>query len=501
MDYKYEWGNGIFVNSVFWSGRNFPLYVIEKETGVKQSFGHVRKDEVKGAMMIMNPNLRDDYEFWKFACSTAPDICCYVPRKFHTSELLKIIAENTSWKENLQWMDIDKVEQEAGREAVEEIYSIMAARFYEAISDIPEEYLTDKVVNQALINHVLALSKLPVEHRNLERCLLSVSTWGKSLRSVPDDKKCALVETKDGEKKLYEVALTADPLAFKYVPVSELSSEMCLKYLKEEPSLISSIPAKMITPELVEKMNQNKIVFSPRERCYIKNSLKVWADFNDVVKFNTELDCEEDAYFSDIKLTDIECLFNKKVVLKLNRNGIVSVGQLLALGENPERLDSLFSGDTRLELMGTINILNCKFRGINPELDLDSSDSVYMQTKMGLPRAFAREVSKRGLSIKKLLEHLELPYNRQIWNRFTGWERIGEGVINSSIERLEVISDYYHFSDDKKRDAEIAYHRSQLEQLKQHSLELNNKISETINKIRELEEQKSMNDGVGYVKK
>ena len=54
MDYKYAWVNGIFVDSVFWSGRNFPLYVIEKETGVKQSFGHVRKDEVKGRMMIMN---------------------------------------------------------------------------------------------------------------------------------------------------------------------------------------------------------------------------------------------------------------------------------------------------------------------------------------------------------------------------------------------------------------------------------------------------------------
>ncbi len=501
MEYKYEWMNGIFIDSDFWKGKNFPLYVLNKETGTKNYFGHVRNDEVKGKMMIMNPELRDDPEFWEFACATAPDICCYAPRKFHTSELLKIIAENTSYKENLQWMDIKKVEREAGSAAVEEIYAIMAARFYEAISDIPEEYLTDKVVNQALVNHILALSKLPVEQRTLERCLLSVSTWGKSLRSVPEDKKCTIVETTDDEKKLYEVALAVDPLSFKYVPTSELTPEMCLEFLKREPSLISSIPCRMITPEFVEKMYENKIILSPRERCYVKTSLKIWSQFYDVVKFNTELDYEEDTDFSDIKLADMEYLFNKKIIEKLSRNGIVSIGQLLALGDNRERLNSLFSGDARLEVMGTIRVLNCKFRGINPNLDLDSSDRVDMQSRMGLPKAFAIEVSTRGLSIKDLLEQLALPYKRQAWNRFTGWDRIGEGAINSSIQRLEVLSDYYKSPEDKRREDEIAYHRRELEQLQQFSLELNNKISATINKIKELEGQRNKESGVSYVKK
>lgn len=509
MEYKYEWMNGVFVNNDFWRGKNFPLYVLNKETGMKNYFGHVHKDEFKGKVMIMNPDLRDDQQFWDFACATAPDICCYVPRKFHTPELLKVIATNTSWKENLCWMNMERVEREAGKDVAEEIYAIMAFRFYEAISDIPVEYLTDKVVNPSLTKHILALSKLPIEQRTLDRCVLSVSTWGRSLRSVPEDKRCEVIETADGNRKLYEIALAVDPMSLSAVPDNELTSEICLNAVKRNPLAISYVPVRFITPDFVQELKENNVVLSPKDRCYLVECINVWAKRNGVielpaVEFNMLLVSSENTELKSIKLVDMPYMFSKKILDKLESCGIINLSQLFEIFDNGSLvLDSLFvSGDSSLELAGTINTLNCKFRGRDPKLDLDSRDYSYMQSKLGLPKAFAREACNRGFSIGELLEELNEPYAKQIWNNFGCWCRVGEGTINSAIEKLAIISDYYsNITANKKRENEIEMLNEELLRLQQKSAVLDAQINRTLQRIVELKDQRKADSGVSYVKK
>lgn len=507
MENRYAWRDRIFDTYDFVHRRDYDIIVIDRKTGKEYVFGQCSW-RGHNKIVELNPALQNQ-EFWDFACATAPDACIYVPDRFQTPEVMKTIAKNTSYKYNLQNMNLERLEMEAGLEAVEEVCSIMILRFCDALTDIPSKYLTDRVVNQAIDTYLKALSRLPMEERTFDRCVRSVSKWGKSLNAVPEDMRSMFVETKDGKRKLYEIALDVDGMALGAVPDDELTSEVCISVLKKNPLAIKYVPVRFITPEFVKELIVNDIVLSPKDRCYVRECINVWAKRNGIIDipdidFNMMINSSQNEDWRNIRLDDMPYMFPKKMVDKLNRRGITNLSELfMAYDNNVFENDPIFApGDFSLELMGIVNILSCKFRRRDPIIDLEQIDYTYMQSKMGLPKAFAREVSRRGFCVKDLLEQLALPFEKQIWNNFGGWCRVGDGAINSAIEKIVIVSDYYsNITSDKKRENEIEMLNEELASLQQRSAVIDGQINKTIQRIEKLKSQRKMASGVSYVKK
>lgn len=501
MENRYRWKSNYYDESKMrYPGYNFD--VIDREN---EKIYRVRPyiSNYEEAMRIKPEYYAqvDNQEFWNFVCATAPDACRHVPEKFQTPELMRIIANNTSDPHNLKKIDMARVVEEEGREAAVEIYEIMVQRFCDALSDVPEEYLTDSLFDLAINTHSGALSKLPVERRTIERCIASVSKYGTSLRSVPEEKRGILVETEDGIKSLFEIAVEVNSLSLASVPNKDKTAELCIKALKKNVNAIKYVPATLITPEFIELVKSNNIVIPPKYRFYIQECLKVHGKINYGLDFgmdNFEVNCSDDnSKFEEISLDQIPYMFSKTLLAKLKQKGITTLGALFTEYEDPDFVTK-FSSQTYAEISGVVNVLNCKFKGKDPQLDLQAMSYQYMVSKLGFSPIVAKKMELRELSIIDLLIGLERPYEQQVWSQKI--RGVGEALKNESLVKLMVVADYYakkRAEKDLNKEEEINRLKEELRVLQHQARQLDLKINATVERIAELSGEKvATNNGM-----
>lgn len=321
---------------------------------------------------------------------------------------------------------------------------------------------------------------------------------GSSLAAVPEDKKDLIVITKDGEKKLYEFAVSVSGMALGSVPEDKITSDLCIEALKTDGDALKYVPKKFITPEFITKINQAGIVIPPRYRSTIIN---MGSDSENAItadEFNFVCNINDYDQYENIKLSDMPYVFTKRLRNRLERSGITTLGELF------EQYQDFEFGCLFPEFAGTMNVLKCKFKGEDPKIDLDSTDANYMVSKIGLSLPFTKEIERKGLSIRDLMEQLTLPPEQQVWNSHL--RGVGESSIDLSLEKLAIISQYYNCLDSEKStkgsiSGELALLNSQLRELQQQSALLDAKIDETICKIASLATQKVTSREGSYVKK
>ncbi len=504
MSDRYEWVNG----KVYDGDILDHTYVRDKKAGTVERFEDFINNPLERMKVYPACLIYNDYEFWKFVCTTSPSACRYAPKKFQTPDLIQVIANNTSYNHNLQSMNMAFLAKAKGREAALDIYKTMVKRFADALRDVPKDYWTDELVDIAINEHLAAFSILRREEKTDKRCITAVSKWGRTLRAVPNEKKKLLVQTADGEKRLYEIAVEVDGTSLKFVPKEERTFNLCLQACIQNIDAIDCVPPTVLTPYFINALTERSISVPPKHVSYVGECLKAYGKIDGLLSLNRDTGIishiPDNSSYRDVALDKLSLIISKPLLKKIAAKGITNLEELFTAYER-EDFPTMFTSKTYAEISGVVNVLNCKFKDQDPMLDFSEGSPDYMISKLGFSRKVANQMEHKGVHVGELIEQTRLPLEKQVWGEYL--RCVGSGGISESLAKLFIFADYYDRHGkcfEPKEDpieTEIAQLRQELDDLREQREVLNNKIDATIARVVELTRQKNMNGGIAYVKK
>lgn len=463
---KYKWiGSPFNLNNFYYRGKSY--FVLDKETNERIQVAFVDL----GFKFALNPKLHNQ-EFFDFCAQTAPDIFTQLPIEIQTSEMQENIAKNTTQFDMLKYMNLEKLLMDCGKTKVEEICITLIKKYGNAICYLPDNFMYSKILDAAVIYHKSGLSKIALEYKTLERCILSVNIWGSSLKAVPKEFWNNEVEHLGEKIKLYELAIKVDGISLKLLPLELKTPTICETAVMSNSEAIVHVPPKYITKEFMQKLYDNGIKISSKNKKYIDECLKLYGENNGILdkndpNFFTQIESsslKESSNYNNIPLAILPKIINRKILTVLSARQINTLGKLFELYETPN-FAKMFPRMSYAEINGTVNILKCQLFNNNPLIDFDEKITInFLMNKLGITSRTAHiiEACYRDKSIGYLItivlfKDINLPnivriddithidcINRELKTR------LSNEAYDEIYEKLSIIVNYY-----QKRQASL----------------------------------------------
>ena len=178
----------------------------------------------------------------KIAVSQNGAALSYIPQKFINPELCMLAVENDGMA--IKNVPIEWITPQMAFQAIN--HKIFLSNMYQnyPIHYIPNEFITEQLVNISITNSPCSLKNIPKEFVSNELYALAVSIDGAALEYVPENKR---------SKSLISSAVSTNPIALKFAPEKKITKEMCEVAFKNDPFIIRFIPEKYITHDMCLK--------------------------------------------------------------------------------------------------------------------------------------------------------------------------------------------------------------------------------------------------------
>lgn len=309
---------------------------------------------------------------------------------------------------------------------------------YRNLSSVPIKYQTIELQKQALNKSYRAISYIPEEVLSDEIIRYALNISGHALAGIPEEMKTS---------EYCEIAFEKNPKSFSFIPDKFKTHEMCIKALLINPSLIQKVPAHIINEQFLNEINLLHIVIPKTLMGYVKECI------NANMKYNKPINLEEISKLqpvqmheeiANISIDSLSPYFSGRALTYMQKNNIENLEQLCNMVNQPETLIEIKKQRIGSEIIGTTNLLRCKYLNEDPLIDIKSEESIRERnilSQIGLSTRAYNFILK--ISFMSINELFDLSKTDEFEIRLRNVIKNGNKVYNEIILKFRIINEYY----------------------------------------------------------
>lgn len=337
---------------------------------------------------------------------------------------------------------------------------------------VMDDYILDLTIGYAIKKNGLYLGSIPKEKRTREYC---------------------------------ETAVLENPKALRFVPNEYKTYEMCKKSVIRVPETLKYVPVQILTQEFIDELLFDGIVIPKKVTGYVKvcletNSKKQNIENISLPKENVTENVVPDAS-QNITIDSLGDLFTINIIRLLNKYNVITLADLIKVVDNPTLCIEYF-GNSRYydEIVNTTRLLKCKYLDEDPMIDINDEEkaSIEFLKSLGVRPNYRLLYYFENKSIKEVFA---LAKKEDITDKLMKINSVGKTIAQSTVNRVNIISDYYErhpekipspVIDEELSSVSLEEVYAELKRLKEEKEKLDSQIEIVLRKIKKLEKRQGM---------
>lgn len=289
---------------------------------------------------------------------------------------------------------------------------------------------------------------------------------------------------------LYVLAVKHLPESLGLIPIQYRTYELCRDTVIKSPKTIRKTPSQFITSSFYQELLSLGVKIPEQYMSYVLECIKINEEDMETTPVIIP-DSENYSNFENIRLDGIEGFFSGKTLEFLLNNGIETVGKLFERTNKADFINLFYSNNKFKkgkydEIMGSTNILRCKYLDDDPLID-GTMDEEETCVKFGFSARSANCLKRAGYGAKELFEIVRSNNpERQLLNIRT----MGQLSVSEIITKVSIVDDYYKSKSRKVTNTSDL--TKELEQLLIKDEQLKSQIKLVLDKLNE----KNNNKGI-----
>ena len=213
------------------------------------------------------------------------------------------------------------------------------------------------------------------------------------------------------------------------------------KFIEKYPMEINAISEDALTLSTIKKALQIRLdAFTKLPNKFKSKEIIDYINSIDPSYLSGDINNKSD--FINIRLESIKGLLNNRILTRLSKNGIVTVGDLLYRFDEINLRDGLFpvEGVQYKDVNKAIMLLNCEFFGIDPKIRLIDCSNREFFDSLGLSNDIIKKLLNRGITKDNFFN---LFAGDDFEKRILQIRFIGNNGLQEILYKLSIIFNYY----------------------------------------------------------